>query len=353
LSQDVTDLRGCRPCDIERHLAAVGSTISAAQARRIFAHAVGRGQPLATLPRLDGTVRQQVDTRFERGQLAVVERVRDDDGFEKYLLRSPDGALSEAVCIPLSKPGRYSVCLSSQIGCAMKCDFCATGRLGLTRNLEAWEMVAAFDHVRAEVAKEPGARVTGAVFMGQGEPFQNYDAVIRAAQILSHPNGGGIAQKAITISTVGVVPAMRRYTEEGHRYRLIVSVHSVDAACRRRLLPVVGKQPVDELFEAIAAHAASTGQPVTLAWTLLGGINDGVEEARELRRRLGETPAIINLIDVNDAREDGYRRSTEAELETFRDALASAGLSMRRRYSGGRARHAACGMLAGQRRGSA
>lgn len=340
------DLLGLRPEDLEAHLQARGVSVTTNEARRVFAHVVGRAQPLDTLPRLRGALRTELERHTSARGLDVVERADDTDGFVRLLLRSPDGALSEAVRIPLARPGRYSVCLSSQVGCAMRCDFCATGRLGFTRNLAAWEMVAAFDAVRRITLD---GRITGAVFMGQGEPFQNYDEVIRAAQILSHPNGGGVSQKAITISTVGLVPGIRRYTTEGHRYRLIVSLHSADADKRRRLLPVAGKQSLDEVAAAIAAYARSSGQPVVVGWTLLGGVNDGIEEVAALKQALGDTPVIVNLIDVNDDRPDGYRRTSPVALEAFRDALRASGLSMRRRYSGGREQHAACGMLAARR----
>lgn len=341
---------GVLPEQLVAAMAGHGIVLRHDEARRIFAHVVGRGLPLASLPRLSTSTRKAVTVGTRADTLDVLERVTDDDGFVKWLFRSPDGAVSEAVRIPLETDGRYSICLSSQVGCAMACDFCATGRLGLSRNLDAWEMVAAFAQVRRATSE---GRITSAVFMGQGEPFHNYDAVIQAARILSHPNGGAIAQKAITISTVGLVPQIRRFTAEGHRYRLIVSIHSADPAKRRRLLPVAGRHDLDEVLAAVAEHASATGQPVPLAWTLMGGVNDGVEEVTALKRRLGTVPVIVNLIDVNDARPDGYRRATPAALEAFRDALAEAGLPMRRRYSGGRERHAACGMLAARRSESA
>lgn len=338
------------PEELGAAMNAHGIALRADEARRVFAHAVGRGRSVESLPRLRASVREAVAEATSAPRLEVVERATDDDGFVKWLLRSPDGAISEAVRIPLEREGRYSICLSTQVGCAMGCDFCATGRLGLTRNLAAWEMVAAFAEVRRATTE---GRITSAVFMGQGEPFHNYDAVIQAARILSHPNGGAIAQKAITISTVGLVPQIRRYTAEGHRYRLIVSIHSADPDKRRRLLPVAGRHDLDDLLAAVAAHARATGQPVPLAWTLMGGVNDGIDEVAALKRRIGDLPVIVNLIDVNDARPDGYRRASPEALEAFRDALAQAGLPMRRRYSGGRERHAACGMLAARRGASA
>jgi 23S rRNA (adenine2503-C2)-methyltransferase len=319
-------------------------------ARRILAHVRSLGRDPATLPRLREGVRASLTRNTQNHALTVVARERDpDDGFVKYLLRSPDGALSEAVRIPLRKPGRYTLCLSSQVGCAMGCVFCATGRLGLSRNLEAWEMVGAFMAVRDDLDQ---GRITGAVFMGQGEPFHNYEHVIRAAQILSDPCGGRIAQKAITISTVGLVPQIERFTRERHRFRLIVSLTSTDPMLRRRLLPVAGRTPLADLAAAIADHARQSGTPATLAWVMLGGVNDHPEEVARLSALFAGVPVRVNMIDVNDIgdgadpNEERFRRSTGSERERFRDALSSARLAMVRRYSGGGTRHAACGMLA-------
>ena len=283
---------------------------------------------------------------LRRDRPEIVERVEDaTDGFVKYLLRSPDGANHEAVRIPLHKPDTYSICLSSQVGCAMGCQFCATGRLGLTRNLEAWEMVGAFLAVRDEA---PG-RVTGAVFQGQGEPLHNYDAVIRAAKILCHPCGGSIAAKAITISTVGLVPQIRRFTREGHPFRLIVSMTSALPERRRELLPVAARFSMDDLVAALREHAeASQFGLQTVAWVVLGGVNDGDDEVAALAERLAGLPLRFNLIPVNDDRPDGFSATDEQVTDLMR-RLQILKAPIVRRYSGGRGRHAACGMLANER----
>jgi 23S rRNA (adenine2503-C2)-methyltransferase len=224
----------------------------------------------------------------------------------------------------------------------MGCTFCATGRLGLTRSLEAWEIVAQFVAVRDEA---PG-QVAGAVFQGQGEPLHNYAAVLKAAEILAHPCGGRISSKAITISTVGLVPAIRRYARERHPYRLIVSLTSALDERRRALLPSASAWPVSELADAIRELQLSSRTRATIAWVLLGGINTGADEVAALRRLFDGVPLRVNLIDVNDARPDGFRRATAEELSAFRDELRTLGVPVVRRYSGGAAKHAACGMLA-------
>ena len=289
-------------------------------------------------------VESGVTALTDRAPLEIVERATDpSDDFVKYLFRLHDGALAEAVRIPLEREGCFTVCLSSQAGCGMGCTFCATGRLGLIRHLEPWEIVAQFVAVRDEA---PGT-VTGAVFQGQGEPLHNYANVLRAAEILAHPCGGRIAAKGITISTVGLVPAIHRYAEERQPYRLIVSLTSAVDERRRTLLPMAAAWPVRELAAAVRAYQASAGGRVTIAWVVLGGINTGDDEVEALRELFASVPLRLNLIDVNDARPDGFRRASAAELARFRDALRTLGIPVVRRYSGGAAKHAACGMLAG------
>ena len=334
-----------RPEDLLAHLRAEGVPARIDQCRRLVAHVLANGNDdLDAIQRpLAKSFRRDVDRLTDRGRLDVVERVEDGvDGFVKYLLRSPDGALTEAVRIPLEKAGAYTVCLSSQVGCAMQCVFCATGRLGLTRHLQPWEMVSALLTVRDEA---PG-RVTGAVFMGQGEPLHNYDAVIQAARVLSHPCGARINSKAISISTVGLVPQIRRYTAEGHKFRLIVSLTSALADRRAALLPVAGAFPLDDVVDAIAEHAASRSGLTTVAWVLMGGVNDGPDEIAAIKERFAGLPLRFNLIDVNDARADGFRTADDSERARFLAGLSELKVPMVRRYSGGKNRHAACGMLA-------
>jgi 23S rRNA (adenine2503-C2)-methyltransferase len=337
-------LFGLLPNDLATHLRQDGVTIRDAEARRVIAHVIARGgdgfPKSRPVPR---TVEEAVDRLTIRTPLEIVERATDpSDGFVKYLFRLHDGALAEAVRIPLETAGKFTVCISSQAGCAMGCTFCATGRLGLIRNLEPWEIVAQWMAVRDEA---PGV-VTGALFQGQGEPLHNYAAVVRAAEILAHPCGGRIAAKAITLSTVGLVPQILRFARERQPYRLIVSLTSAIDERRRSLLPSASAWPVRELADAVRTYQHSIGGRATIAWVVLGGINTGSDEVTALRELFDGVPLRLNLIDVNDARPDGYRRASESELAAFRDELRTLGVPIVRRYSGGAAKHAACGMLA-------
>jgi len=337
-------LFGMLPDDLAAHLRAHGVSIRDAEARRVLAHAVAHGREGHPTSRpVPRSVEEAVNRLTTRRRLELVERVTDpSDGFVKYLFRLDDGALIESVRIPLEHPNRFTVCLSSQAGCAMACDFCATGRLGLTRHLEPWEIVAQFIAVRDDA---PGD-VTGAVFQGQGEPLHNFASVMRAAEILSHPCGGRISAKNITISTVGLVPAIQRLARDPKPYRLIVSLTSAIDERRRALLPKAAAWPVRELASAVREYQRAHQTRITLAWVVLGGINTGDDEVAALREHFGDLPLKLNLIDVNDARDDGYQRASAAELSRFRDALRVLEVPVVRRYSGGAAKHAACGMLA-------
>lgn len=340
-------LLGMLPGDLDAHLAGLGFQARPEELRRVLAEVISHGRTeIAPRRGVSKALLEMLESTTSRRRLEQVECVADpEDRFVKYLLRSPDGALTEAVRIPLEKKDCFTVCLSSQVGCAMGCDFCATGRLGLQRNLAAWEMVAAFLAVRDQA---PG-RVTGAVFQGQGEPFHNYDEVIQAAKILCHPCGGRISARSITISTVGLVPQIRRYTAEGHKFRLILSLTSAVPERRSELLPVAGRFELEDLADAIRAYDRQSKGRTTLAWVLMDGVNTGEDEVAALREFAQGLNLRLNLIDVNDAREDGYRAPSDGVRRQFMDRLQVLGAPIVRRYSGGGRRHAACGMLASTR----
>jgi 23S rRNA (adenine2503-C2)-methyltransferase len=322
--------------------------LSLRQARRVVRRVVGEDDD--DLEGVRGLSRVRAAEILDRGSLArleVVDRRRSHvDPFVKYLFRAPDGELVEAVRIPLDRP-RWSVCVSSQVGCALGCRFCETGRMGFVRNLEAWEMIDQVLTVRRESPERP---LTGVVFQGQGEPLLNYDNVIRAARILCEPSGPRIGSDRITLSTVGVVPGIRRYTAEGHRFRLILSLTSAFSERRERLVPLTARYDVAELAAAMRQHAAARGGPVHVAWVLISGFNTGPDEARELARLFRGTLLRVSVIDVNDPT-GAYPRASDEERRRFLSALAENGIAFVRRYSGGPDIHAACGMLAARRRG--
>ena len=325
--------------------------------RRLHAHAVRRnGSDIPTeLPNTPKKLLAEIGRRVAIPRLTLVDKtVSPTDDFAKYVFRN-DGAgagdefagegLFEAVRIPLlhrEDDRKYVVCVSSQVGCAMGCVFCATGKMGFRRNLATWEMVDQVVRIQAD-SPHP---VRGVVFMGMGEPMLNYDRVMRAAEIFSEPCGMAINAKAVTVSTVGIVPGIRRFTAESRPYKLIVSLTSARSESRAALFPVERTHPLPELMGAVREYHAATRKRVTLAWTVLSGVNTSREDARDLARLTEGLPILLDLIDVNDPTGQ-FRRPDSAEADAFRDALREElGMPVQRRYSGGLDIHGACGMLA-------
>jgi 23S rRNA (adenine2503-C2)-methyltransferase len=331
---------------LQRSLASLG--VDLRLARRLQANVLQKGRFPSDLPEVSWRLLERIRQATAIPVLQCVEKVTSPtDGFTKYLFRGDGDGVFEAVRIPLlHRPGeeKYVVCVSSQVGCAMGCVFCATGRMGFRRNLATWEIV---DQVRY-IRDDSPYPVRGVVFMGMGEPFLNYDRVLRACEVISDPCGLAIDGKAITLSTVGIVPGIRRFTAERRPYRLIVSLTAADSDKRRRLFPVEKMHPLDELMAAIRDYQVATGTRIHLAWTLLAGVNTTAEDARQLAALTAGLPIRIDLIDVNDSTGQ-FRRPDADELKRFRDLLTEhVRQPIARRYSGGADIHGACGMLAGQ-----
>lgn len=289
-------------------------------------------------------------------RLAMHERQASSvDPFVKYAFRTEDGKLIETVRIPLEKPGRFSVCLSSQVGCALACRFCATGLMGLSRNLETWEIVEQVRQVRDELPQ--GSRVHGLVFQGMGEPLANVDRVIRAIRVLGEPSGLAIDLRNMTVCTSGLPLAIRKLTSELPQVRLGISIGDARPGRRAALMPIDDTHPLDEVLEAAGAHAQATGYAPMWAYTLLAGINDDVEAATALARRaiaFTERFSIrprISLIPYNQIEGAPFARAADGALEAFRATMLALGVGTIVRYSGGGDVGAACGQLsiAGQR----
>jgi 23S rRNA (adenine2503-C2)-methyltransferase len=343
------DPRASAPGDFQERARAFG--VAAATSRRLLSAVVGRGihDPVAWGRDFQVPRRLRAAVREPLPRLTLEQSITSPvDGFQKLLFRTHDSLAVESVLIPLHKPGAVSICLSSQSGCPMRCIFCATARMARRRDLETWEIVDQFIRAR-EVVKSQGRRVTGAVFMGMGEPLLPgvKPRVIAAASLLSCPYGGQIAAKAITISTVGIVPQIEEYTIEGHKYRLSISLGAATDPKRARLVPVAAQWPVAEVMAAARRHALARRDRVMLAYVCISGVNVGEDDARALGDLIGDTPVRLDLIDVTDPT-GRFRPPGDAERRAFRDALTRyVGQPVVRRYSGGADIQAACGTLAG------
>ncbi len=327
--------------------------VSLQEARKIVSGLV-RGALLSEpVPQVRRTAMEALRARGHVPTLDLLsERRSEVDPFVKYLLRAGDGALLETVRIPLEREGRFSVCVSSQVGCALGCAFCATGRLGLKRNLETWEII---EQVRVVRERLPGGtRVHGVVFQGMGEPLANLDRVLDAVALLSEPSGLAIDARAITVCTAGLPTGIRRLAREAPKVRLGLSVSSARPSLRRRLMPIDGAHPLAEVIEAVVLHAKTTGLAPMWALTLLRGQNDTEADAEALAQlikdftaRAGIRPR-LTLIPYNaiSERDDPFERTSLASEASFREALAARGVFAHRRYSGGGDVSAACGQLA-------
>ncbi len=311
----------------------------------VFAHDVQMVDDLRQVRQVPARVRDHLLGVASLPTLTLIERRRADDGFEKYLFESPLGGLFEAVRIPIFDD-KYVVCISSQVGCQMGCDFCMTGKLGFSRNLQTWEILDQVQQIR-RLADRP---VRGVVFMGMGEPLLNYTESMRAAAIFCHPAGFGIAGKAITFSTVGVVPAIRRYLADRKPYRLAFSITSAIPEKRAQLLPVEKIHPLPSLVAAIADYARQRRERAMLAYVMISGFNTGREDAEALAKTFAGIPIKIDLIDVTDPTGQ-YQPPRAEELSNFREYLQVVGAPIARRYSGGKEIQAACGTLAATQTG--
>jgi 23S rRNA (adenine2503-C2)-methyltransferase len=326
-------------------LASVVPVVTLAEARKLIAQ-VHRGEEVAATSAIRRVAAEAVRAAGHVPALELVTETPSQlDPFVKYLLAARDGSRFEAVRIPLEHPDRFTVCVSSQVGCALGCTFCATGRLGLQRNLAAWEIV---EQIRVVRARLPRGRVHGVVFQGMGEPLANIDEVLAAIDVLTEPCALGIDARAITVCTAGLPVGIRRLAKDAPKVRLGLSIHTALPERRKSLMPIARAHDLDDVIAAAADHARATGLAPMWAVTLLDGINDSDDDARALAARVrafaDETGILprLSIIAYNAiGAEDPYRRSSrDAE---FRAAL---GVPSHRRYSGGSDVGAACGQLA-------
>ena len=278
-----------------------------------------------------------VPRRLELVQMQESERT----GTRKALLRLADGETVEAVLI--RERDRRTICVSSQVGCALQCDFCATGLAGLTRNLSPGEIVEQALYLLGDEARD--ARTPNIVFMGMGEPFRNYDAVMRAIALFMDPGGLGIGARKITVSTAGEAKGIERFVDAPGQVRLSVSLHAANDALRDRLVPLNRRFPLARLRQAIDAYQAASGRQLTLEWTLLDGVNDTPEHAAELVAFIDRRKLFVNLIPWNPVVGIDYRPTPMPTAKRFRDVLVRAGVKATLRAEKGQDIDAACGQL--------
>ncbi|MAB89738.1 MAG: 23S rRNA (adenine(2503)-C(2))-methyltransferase RlmN [Planctomycetota bacterium] len=291
-----------------------------------------RGLSHRKVPRLEDT--------FSLDAISLESVHGADDRSRRYVFRLRDGAVVESVLIP--RHARWSLCVSSQAGCALGCQFCATGMIGLKRNLEPWEII---DQV-LQVSRHAGVRVAGIVFMGMGEPLQNEVAVFQACRVLSCREGLQLSPRKIQISTAGVVPAIHRFAASDHRMDLVFSLVSAVPEKRAALMPIQKKYGFHDLLDAIRAYADSRPKRhVTLEYIAIRGLTLGDDDIEAIQEHLVGFPFILNVIPLNPVAGSGLEAPGREEVREWTERLRPLGFPVKVRFSAGQGRLAGCGQL--------
>jgi 23S rRNA (adenine2503-C2)-methyltransferase len=311
-------------------------------ARQIFQWIYRRGvTDFAAMTDLARSLRARLSAELRVSTPRIAHRERSADGTEKFLLALGDGRHIESVFIPDSPANTF--CLSTQVGCAMKCAFCLTGRMGLTRHLTAGE-IAGQVRVLAGSLHLLADRFN-IVLMGMGEPLHNYDQTMKALRILSDPSGFAIVPRRITLSTVGITPALDRLAGEPLMPNLAVSLHATTDELRARLVPTSRAYPIAGVIDACRRFPLKRRARITFEYVLLEGVNDTGDDARRLVRLLGGLKAKVNLVPLNEAAGIPFARPPDARISAFAAFLADHGVTVSVRKSRGRDIRAACGQL--------
>lgn len=300
-----------------------------------------------SMTNLSKELRTRLSSLLQFPILKLLKTQESEDGETiKFLWELPDQKRVESVLI--LSGDRRTVCISCQVGCPARCAFCASGKEGLMRNLTPGEIVEQVLHINRYL-KQKGQRVSHLVFMGMGEPMENYDAVIKAIQIFNHPEAFQISQRRITVSTVGVVEGIDRLAKEPLMVNLVLSLHAPNQHIRKKIIPYARRYALEEVLMAMDRYAEATGRDITYEYTLLAGINDQVEHAQELAQLLRGKQCTVNLIPYNPVEGLRLHRPEKEEIEVFRETLDAAGINTTWRYTKGKDIAAACGQLALQK----
>jgi len=343
-----SDLRSLRRDEVDALVARLGE--KPYRARQIFRWLHQKGAAsLDEMTDLPAALRARLGAESRLEALSRAEERRSTDGTIKWTWRTADGKLVESVYMP--EPGRKTLCLSTQAGCAVACTFCMTGTMGLSRNLTSGEIldqVASANRRLLELGEGSGPRpLTNLVFMGMGEPLHNYDNVKAAIDVLLSEDGPNFSNRHVTVSTAGVVPQMRRFGEETD-VKLAVSLNATTDEVRSAIMPLNRRWPIADLLAACRDFPMKKGRRITFEYVLLGGVNDSDEDATRLSRLVKGIPAKVNLSPYNENPGLGFRAPEPGRAESFRDRLVGANVTAVIRRNRGRDIAAACGQLAAE-----
>ena len=336
----VEDIRNFTLPELEDKFKALG--IEPYRARQVFSWVYKKGiEDFSLMTNLSADIKEKLSGYFALESLKVEEIETSQDLTQKFLFRLHDDSLIESVSIPFKS--RLSVCLSTQVGCRFSCAFCASGSLGFKRNLETAEILAQYIAMRKNVAE---SRITNVVFMGVGEPLDNYENVLRSIRIMNAELGIHLGIRKMTISTSGIAPAIERLSKEGLQVELSISLHAADDEKRSGLLPVNRRYPLKVLLGAVRTYIAATKRKVTFEYVLLGGYNTSVEDAQALVRLLRGLDSKVNLIPYNPSHSRiRFEAPTKLEVLFFKSFLIKNGIDATVRMPRGSDIMAACGQL--------
>jgi 23S rRNA (adenine2503-C2)-methyltransferase len=284
--------------------------------------------------------RQKLKEQFVITWHQVLQKQVSKDGAVKYLWKLADGETVESVLIP--SQNRFTICVSTQVGCKLGCKFCASGVAGFRRHLNCGEIL---DQILAARKDQPNRRITHLVFMGMGEPMDNYNNVLAAVRWMNSSAGLNIGARKITISTSGIIPGIQKLAKEGIQVELSVSLHAGNSEVRNRLMPINRKYPIEQLISACRDYIQRTNRQITFEYTLISGVNDRVEDANDLAKLLKRMKCQVNLIPLNPIREFPHEPPTVEVAKQFRKRLQSLGVDATIRKTMGRDIDGACGQL--------
>lgn len=313
------------------------------RARQIFFWLYQRGVcDFKEMSNLPGSLLEKLDQRYFIVQPDPREHRQSADGTEKFLFKLRDAQFIETVLIPAAR--RKTVCISTQVGCKLACTFCASGKNGYIRNLAPSEILNQILYLQQTLKH----KITNVVFMGMGEPLDNYENVAKAVTIMNDAKGMNIGARRITVSTSGIIPGIKKLKELGLQVNLAVSLHAVSDKLRNALMPINKRYPLEELIRACEEFKGKTGRMMTLEYVLLKGINDSPEDADGLAAIAKRLKVKVNLIPYSEVPEFDFRRPERERIRSFMKRLARRGTKATLRESKGKDIQAACGQLAGK-----
>ncbi len=342
----LVNLKGMSRGDLESFFSSIGE--KPFRGRQLYKWMYAKGvSSFDEMTDLSKTLREKLRGLAYIPSLTLMDRrVSHNKDTEKFLFCLTDGNLIESVLMRYKeqKKGRCTVCISSQVGCSAGCAFCASGKLGLVRNLKSWEIADQVIQIK-NIIRENGERIHNVVIMGIGEPLMNYENVVRAIHLISDGDGIAVSKRRIALSTVGIPPMMRRLADENLGIKFAVSLHAPKDEIRSQIMPMNRKYPIAEVLDACRYYQRVTGKRITFEYALIEGLNDSLEMADELAEILSGIQSMINIIPLNPIDEFPYNRPSEKGCKAFAKRLERHGCKVTFRTERGVGIDAACGQL--------